>query len=166
MNLNARSKNAHPVQSGWAFCVPRSGAHGDGASLCSASHGLLEIAGPLEDLVLKGVHAELLGTVHDVGECDDVHDESDKGDGEIDARVVHGADGEDAVILEHGEHLGEHAPRSKGVRAVLNPAALVPEEVGDGGREQQGKAAVPRMRGEAIVGVAEVPQHACVGRQL
>ena len=105
MNLNARSKNAHPDRTGWAFRVPRSGAHGDGASLCSASHGLVEIAGPLEDLVLKGVHAELLGTVHDVGECDDVHDESDKGDDEIDARVVHGADGEDAVIPVSYTHL-------------------------------------------------------------
>ena len=63
----------------------------------------------------------------------------------------------DGLLLEVREHLGKHAPNGQRKGAVLDPAALVPDKGGDGGRQQQRKAAEPGVGGQAVVGVAEVP---------
>ena len=63
----------------------------------------------------------------------------------------------DGLLLEEREHLGKHAPNGQRKGTVLNPAALVPDKGGDGGRQQQRKAAEPGVGGQAVVGVAEVP---------
>ena len=104
-----------------------------------------------------GVHAELLGAVNHIAYGGDVGDKGENRNDQVHVRVVHRLHREDGVIREHGNYLAEHAPQAQGVGAVLDPAALVPEEVGNRGGEQQRQAAVPRMGGQAVVGVAEVP---------
>lgn len=126
-------------------------------NLGAAGGGLLPIAGALKDILLVGVAAELLGTVGDVDDRCDVGDQRgdrDRGGG---AGVERGVGHKDGLLLEVGEHLGKHAPNGQRKGAVLNPAALVPDKGGDGGRQQQRKAAEPGVGGQAVVGVAEVP---------
>ena len=64
---------------------------------------------------------------------------------------------EPALELEERHGLRPHAPDSEGVGTVLDPSALVPQSVGNGGRQQQRKAAVPGVRGEIEVGILKVP---------
>ena len=103
----------------------------------------------------------LLRAVHDVAECEHVGHERDDRHGQVHVRIVHRLHGELGLILEHGEHLREHAPDGERVGAVLNPAALVPEEVRHGRGEQQREAAIPGVGRQAVVGVAEVPNIVC-----
>ena len=74
-----------------------------------------------------------------------------------DGRVLHRHGTEYGLLLKPREHLRKHAPSGQRVGAVLDPAALVPKRIGHGGGERQGKAAGERVRGQAVVGAAEVP---------
>ena len=148
--------------------VPQSGKG------CSDSlHGLPEVSLIGEDLLLVGILLLGLGPLDDGGQDHHVHHQCHNGDHALGGGIggggpdggVHkavgidgGDGGEHAVVLEQGEHLGKHAPQGQGVGPVLDPAALVPEVVGKGGGQQQGQAAVPGVRGQAVVGILEVPQ--------
>ena len=125
--------------------------------LGAAGGGLLPIAGALKDILLVGIAAELLGAVGDVDDRGDVGDQCGNRDRSSGAGVERGVGHKDGLLLEVREHLGKHAPNSQRKGTVLDPAALVPDKGGDGGRQQQCKAAEPGVGGQAVVGVAEVP---------
>ena len=60
-------------------------------------------------------------------------------------------------LLEEREHLCKHTPDSQRVGTVHNPAAAVPADGCDRRGKQQGDTAEPAVRGQAVVGVGEVP---------
>lgn len=142
-------------------------------SASDSRHGLLEVLLICKDLLFVGVLFLLLCPLDDDSQDDHIHHQRHDGNytlgggvrrGGPDGRIHEavgidsGDGGKDALVLEQGEHLGEHAPQGQGVGPVLDPSALVPEVVGKGGSQQQGQAAVPGMGGQAVVGVLKVPK--------
>ena len=101
----------------------------------------LEVLGIGEDFLLVGVLFLLHGTLDDQRQCQHIDGQRENGDHPLgygidqggtdggiheSVSVQHRNGGEDAAILEQGEYLGKHTPKSQGVGTVLDPAALIP----------------------------------------